>query len=416
MLAEVPARKPAFWRELMRYMGPGFLVTVGFIDPGNWATNIAGGSEFNYSLLWVITLSTLMLILLQNMAARLGIVTGRSLAANVRAHFPRKLSHFLGITIIVACAATDLAEYLGAALGFRLLLGIPPLIGAPLTVVIVLLAILGQRYQRLERMIIGFLAIIAGCYVVELFLVKPEWGALAPCMVIPSVDSKSILVAMGMLGAVVMPHNIYLHSNVIQSRDWSGEEAHKKELMRFEFLDTCMAMGMGWLVNSSMIIVAAAVFFRHGTSASGIEQASETLRPLVGPLAQVIFGVALLFAGIGSSITSSLAKANVVTGFLGKPEDPHSLIYRVGLVITSVPVMLVIAMNFDSYRVLILSQVALSLQLPFTIIPLLILAGRKSVMGEYACARIEKALGILVAVLVIGLNALLLYQTFGGSF
>jgi len=205
--------------QFLRYLGPGFIVTVGFIDPGNWATNLAGGSRFEYQLLWVISLSTLMLILLQNMSARLGIVTGRSMAANVRNLFPRWVSNLLGVTIILACAATDLAEYLGAALGFYLLFRIPPALGAPLTVALVIVAILGQRYKRLERMIIGFLAVIAGCYVIELVLVRPEWGRLLPHVVLPSISSQSILVAMGMLGAVVMPHNIYLHSNVIQSRD-----------------------------------------------------------------------------------------------------------------------------------------------------------------------------------------------------
>ena len=403
--------------EFLRYLGPGFLVTVGFIDPGNWATNIAGGADFNYRLLWVITLSTLMLILLQNMAARLGLISGRSLAANVRQRFPRWVSAIFGITIVIACAATDLAEYLGAALGFHLLFPIIPLwAGALLTVVIVLLMILGQRYYRLERMIIAFLAVIAGCYVIELFLVHPDWGQALPCMVFPSVHSGSILVAMGMLGAVVMPHNIYLHSNVIQSRDWTGDEKRVQGLMRYELLDTVLAMGAGWVVNCSMIIVAAAVFFRHHVPVHSIEQASATLEPLAGVMARLLFGVALLFAGVGSSITSSMSEANVITGYLGKPEDPHSWTYRVGLVATSIPAMIVIMFTTDSYRALILSQVALSIQLPLTIIPLLLLAGNRAVMGQYTAVRWEKILGWVVALIVILLNGLLLYQTFGGTF
>ncbi|NOZ05671.1 MAG: hypothetical protein GXP41_04870 [Chloroflexi bacterium] len=402
--------------EFLRYLGPGFLVTVGFIDPGNWATNIAGGADFNYSLLWVITLSTLMLIVLQHLAAKLGIVTGRSLAVNVRSYFPRPLSNLFGISIILASAATDLAEYLGAALGFSLLFGIPVLLGAPITVVLVIAAILGQKYHTLERMIIVFLAIIAACYVVELFIVQPDWAAALPSIVVPEVHADSIVVAMAMLGAVVMPHNIYLHSNVIQSREWGKDEAAKRRLIRFSFGDTVLAMGAGWIVNSAMIIVAAAVFFRHGISVGSIEQASETLRPLAGPLAQFAFGVALLFAGIGSSITSSMAEANVVTGFLGHPEDPHSTIYRVGLIVTSVPAMLVIAMNFNTYKLLILSQVVLSLQLPLTIIPLLILARSGKVMGKFRSGNIEISVGWLIALVVIGLNGLLLYQTFGGQF
>jgi manganese transport protein len=402
--------------QTLRYLGPGFIVTVGFIDPGNWATNIAGGSQFGYELLWIITLSTLMLILLQHMSARLGIVTGRSMAANVRTLFPRWVSNLLGVTIVLACAATDLAEYLGAALGFYLLFRIPPALGAPLTVALVIAAVLGQRYKRLERMIIGFLTVIAGCYVIELVLVRPEWSMLLPSIVLPSVSSQSILVAMAILGAVVMPHNIYLHSNVIQSRDWEGPPEKKRRLLKLEFTDTVAAMGLGWIVNSAMIVVAAAVFFRHGIQVTSIEQASATLRPLAGHLAQLLFGIALLFAGVGSSITSSMSEANVITGYLGKPEDPKGWVYRIGLVATAIPALVIIAIGVDSYKALILSQVALSIQLPFTIIPLLLLVGSRKVMGEFASGWLEKALGWVVAVVVLALNGLLLFHILGGKF
>lgn len=402
--------------QILPYLGPGFIITVGFVDPGNWATNIAGGSQFGYQLLWVITLSTLMLILLQNLSARLGIVTGRSMAANVRNLFPRWVSNLLGVTIILACAATGLAEYLGAALGLYLLFRIPLAIGAPLTLVLVVAAILGQRYKRLERMIIWFLAVIAGCYVVELVLVRPDWGRVLPSIVLPSVSSQSILVAMAILGAVVMPHNIYLHSNVIQSRDWEGPPEKKKKLLRLEFLDTASAMGLGWIVNSAMIVVAAAVFFRHGIQVTSIEQASATLRPLAGKGAQFLFGIALLFAGVGSSITSSMTEANVITGYLGKPEDPKAWAYRIGLVATSIPALILIAVGMNSYKVLILSQVALSVQLPFTVIPLLILVGSRKVMGEFASGWGEKVLGGIVAAIVLVMNGLLLVQILGGKF
>ena len=404
-----------FSRELLRYLGPGFVVTIGFIDPGNWATNIAGGSQFGYQLLWVVSLSTLMLIFLQHLAAKLGIVTGRSLATNIRERLPKPVVWLAGVTIVLACVATDLAEYLGAALGFNLLFGIPLWVGAPLTVVIVFIAILGQQYHQLERMIVVFLAIIAACYVVELFLVKPDWAAAAPDWVIPSVDGASILVALGMLGAIVMPHNIYLHSNVIQSRDWDLSPTRRRRLINFELIDTTLAMGMGWLVNSAMIIVAAAVFFAAGVSVSSIQQASETLEPLVGSLSKFLFGLALLVAGIASSITSSLAEANVVTGYLGKPEDPRSRAYRIGLVVTSIPAMLVIAVGVDSYKALIVSQVLLSVQLPFTIIPLLWLTRSKRVMGGYRMNAIQLAIGVLLAAIIIGLNAFLLYQIFFGG-
>jgi manganese transport protein len=404
-----------FSRELFRYLGPGFIVTIGFIDPGNWATNIAGGSEFGYTLLWVVSLSTLMLIFLQHLSAKLGIVTGRSLAANIRAKLPKPVVWLAGVTIVLACMATDLAEYLGAALGFYLLFGLPLWIGAPLTVGIVFVAILGQQYHRLERMIVVFLAVIAGCYVVELFLVHPDWAAAAPRWVIPSVDGASILVALGMLGAIVMPHNIYVHSNVIQSRDWDLAPERRRRLMNFELIDTSLAMGMGWLVNSAMIIVAAAVFYTAGVTVTSIEQASATLEPLVGPLSQFLFGIALLFAGIASSVTSSLAEANVVTGYLGKPENPHSRAYRIGLVATSLPAMLVIALGVDSYRALIVSQVLLSIQLPFTIIPLLWLSRSKRVMGGYRMNVPQLLVGVALAAVIVGLNAYLLFQLFFGD-
>ncbi len=404
-----------FSRELLRYLGPGFIVTIGFIDPGNWATNIAGGSEFGYELLWVVSLSTLMLIFLQHFAAKLGIVTGHSLAANIRTKLPKPVVWIAGVTIILACTATDLAEYLGAALGFYLLFGIPLWLGAPLTVGIVFVAILGQQYHRLERMIVVFLAIIAACYVIELYLVHPDWAAAAPKWVVPSVNGASILVALAMLGAIVMPHNIYLHSNVILSRDWDLAPVRRRRLMNFELIDTSLAMGVGWLVNSAMIIVAAAVFFVAGVKVDSIEQASKTLQPLVGSLSQFLFGLALLVAGIASSITSSLAEANVVTGYLGKPEDPRSWAYRVGLVVTSLPAMLVIALGVDSYKALIVSQVLLSIQLPFTIIPLLWLVRSRRVMGAERMNSAQLGVGILLAAIIIGLNAFLLYQIFFGG-
>lgn len=402
--------------ELLRYLGPGFLITVGFIDPGNWATNIEGGARSNYSLLWVIVLSTIMLIILQNISARIGIVTSRSLASNIRKHFPGAASGFVGATALIACAATDVAEYLGAALGFRILFGIPIIIGAIITLIIVVIAILGQKYEKLERMIVVFLAGIAAAYLIELFIVKPDMAAVARGMVIPRVNSDSILVAMAMLGAVVMPHNIFLHSNVIQSREWTGDRDRRRRLMKFEMVDTTLAMLMGWAVNSAMIIVAAAVFFRNGIVVTSIEQASATLRPLAGNAASLLFGVALLLSGVGSSITSSLSEANVLTGFLGKPEDTHSRFYRIGLVVTSIPAVIIIAMHIDSFRVLILSQVVLSLQLPFTVIPLMLIARSRRIMGDYASKGMEWALVIAVAIVVIGLNALLIYRTFGGKF
>jgi len=402
--------------KLLRYLGPGFLITIGFIDPGNWATNIAGGSQFNYSLLWVITVSTLILVLFQHMSAKLGIVTGKSLARNIRSFFSTPLVALFGVSIVGACFATDIAELLGAAIGFRILLHIPVVVGAPLTVIIEAVAILSQRYHRLERMIILFLAVIGICYVAEIFLVHPEWGKVLPHIFLPTVNSRNILIITGILGAVVMPHNIYLHSNVIQSRDWGKDDTQRRSLIRMEFTDTSLAMFSGWLINSAMIIVAAAVFYRHGVVVDSIEQASATLRPLAGPAAGILFGIALLFAGISSSITSSMAETNVITGFLGRPEDPRTWLYRIALVVTAIPAMVIILMRIDSYKVLILSQVALSLQLPLTIFPLLILVRSKKVMGSFASRPWEFSLGMIIGIGVTLLNVFLLYQVFKGGY
>ena len=403
-------------RDFLRYLGPGFIVTVGFIDPGNWATNIAGGSEFGYQLLWVLALATLMLILFQNMSARVGIATGHSLAYNIRRRFSRPWVALFGVSITLACIATDVAELLGGALGFNLLFGMPLWLGGSVTLVLKVGLILLGRYHQIERLIVSFLVVIAGAYLVEIILVDPSWGEAAKGVLLPRVDSSSILVAMGMLGAVVMPHNIYLHSNVILSRDWAGDEARRQVLITYERADTGLAMTLGWLVNSAMVIVAAAVFYQEGVTVTSIEQASATLEPLAGHLARLLFSLALLLAGIGSSITSSMAEANVVTAYLGRPEDPRSRFYRVSLLVTALPALAVVALSQDSYSVLILSQVALSVQLPLTIAPLLLLTRDRRVMGSLASGWTEGTLGILAGILVVGLNALLLFKTLGGSF
>ncbi|MHB0980103.1 MAG: Nramp family divalent metal transporter [Thermoleophilia bacterium] len=408
--------RPLLTRDFLRYLGPGFIITVGFIDPGNWATNISGGSTFAYQLLWVIGLSTLMLILFQNMSARIGIVTGHSLAYNVRRRFARPWVGLFGVTIVLACVATDVAELLGGALGFQLLFGLPLPVGAGIAALLKVGLVITGRYHHIERLIVVFLAVIAACYLAELVIVRPDWAAAARGAVVPHLDGASILIAMGMLGAVVMPHNLYLHSNVILSREWPGDDAGRRRLMAFEFGDTTLAMGLGWLVNGAMIVVAAAVFARHGIEVTSIEQASATLEPLAGNVARFLFGVALLLAGLGSSITSSMAEANVLTGFLGRPEDPRSRFYRVALFVLSIPALAVILAQFDSFRVLILSQVVLSVQLPLTILPLLLVAGDARIMGSFASSHVERILGVAAGAFVVVLNALLLYRIAGGSF
>lgn len=408
-------RKNSPFKTLFSFLGPGFLVTVGFIDPGNWATNIEGGSKFGYELLWVITLSTIMLIVIQNMAAKLGIATGKSLAVNIRERFSRPTSAFLGLTIVLACVATDVAELLGGAIGFNLLFGIPLWTGALLTVLLEVFLIVSQRYHRIEVIIIGFLGIIGLCYLVEIMIVKPDWMQLAPSLVVPTLNRDSIYVAMAILGAVVMPHNIFLHSNVIHSRKWGASDDEKLGLLRFEKIDTFVAMLMGWLVNSAMIIVAAAVFSRHHIVVDSIEQASATLTPLAGPLAGLLFAVALVFAGVGSSVTSSMAEVNVITGFLGKPEDPRTLLYRVSVFVTAIPSFMIILLSMDTFRILIFSQVVLSIQLPFTLIPLLMLCRDHKLMRRFRSSHLEFGAAVVISAIVIILNIYLLYSTIAGG-
>jgi manganese transport protein len=403
-------------RDFLRYLGPGFIVTVGFIDPGNWATNVAGGSEFGYTLLWVITLATLMLILFQNMSARLGVATGHSLAYNVRRRFSRPWTGLFGGSIVLACIATDVAELLGGALGFGLLFGLPLVVGGAITMVLKVALITTGRYRHIERVIVIVVGIVAACYLVELFLVKPGWATAAQDAFVPHLDAASIAVAIGMLGAVVMPHNLYLHSNVVLQRDQPRDDEGRRRLITYQFGDTALAMGLGWLINCAMVIVAAAVFFRHGVTISSLDQASATLEPLAGSLARLLFGVGLLLAGLGSSFTSAMAEVNVLTAYLGRPEDPRTKLYRVGLFVLALPALAVVASGIDSYKVLIFSQVALSVQLPLTILPLVLLVSDRRVMGVFASGGVERALAIAAGVAVTAMNVLFLYNLAGGSF
>jgi manganese transport protein len=402
-------------KTLLSFLGPGFLVTVGFIDPGNWATNIEGGSKFGYELLWVITLSTLMLVVIQHMAAKLGIATGKSLAVNIRENFRPGVAGLLGVTIVLACVATDVAELLGGAIGFQLLFGLPLWLGALITVALEVFLIVSQRYHRLEAIIMAFLGIIGLCYVVEILIVKPDWATLTPAVVVPRLNRSSIYVAMAILGAVVMPHNIFLHSNIIHSRKWGLTEAEKQGLLHYERIDTSTAMLLGWLVNSAMIIVAAAVFARHHVAVTSIAQAEATLRPLAGPLAGLLFAIALVFAGVGSSVTSSMAEVNVITGFLGKPEDPRTLLYRVSVFVTAIPSFAIILMGLDTFKILLFSQVVLSIQLPFTLVPLVLLCRRRKLMGVFRSSPLEFVSATAISLVVIALNLYLLYSTVMGE-
>lgn len=403
--------------KFLQYLGPGFIVTVGFIDPGNFATNAAGGASFGYQLLWVITLSTLMLILLQHMAAHLGIQTGKCMPEAIADHFRPRVTALLGVTAMLACVATALAEVLGGAIALQILFNLPLIPGAIITALLITALIWSQQYHRLEHLIIGFVSIIGFCYLAELMIVKPDWHAAALGAVTPSLNSDSVLIAIAMLGAVVMPHNIFLHSEVIQSRDWSGrDEKEREQLLRFEFLDTLLAMGAGWAINCSMIVVAAAVFFHAHVQVSELPQVAQTLAPLAGPLARLMFAVALLCSGLSSSTTAGLAGGTIFSGFQRQSTELGSKWFRWGVLLTLGPAVLIIAVGLDPLKALIASQAALSLQLPFTIIPLYLLTRSEKVMGRFRNTWRENTLLLVTATLVIGLNAALLYQIFGGKF
>ncbi len=407
-----------FWRKFTfrkasALMGPAFLVSVGYIDPGNWATNIAGGASFGYTLLWVLLLSNLMAILLQALSAKLGVATGRSLAENCRANLPRPLAIFLWVTAELAAMATDLAEFLGAALGINILFGLPlfpsALIAGVLTFGILALHRFG--YRVVERVVFGFVAVVAMVYVLELFLAKPNWAEIGYHMVVPHLDSTSIFVAIGMLGATVMPHNIFLHSSVVKHRLKPGNASHNHQVYQYSLLDSVVALNLAWFINSAMIIMAAAVFFKSGVEVDSIEQAYSTLTPLLGGLASFAFAVALLSAGLSSSVTGTMAGQYILEGFL-------NIKFSVWLrrLITMVPALVIIGMGVNTLDALIVSQVILSMQLPFTIIPLIWFTANKKLMGSYVNNPLTTAVAVLVGLLVISLNVLLLYQAFGGTF
>ncbi len=403
-------------RRIAAYLGPGFFVTVGFIDPGNWATNIAAGSEHGYKLLWVVVLSTALLILWQHMAAHLGIVTGKCLAEAIPAHLGKLAAGVFGSTAMAACSATALAEVLGAALGLQILFHIPIRMGFVLSAVFVAIVILLQRYNAMEKMIVGFVSAIGLCYLVEVFLVGPDWGAAAVGFVLPSLDSTSIVIAMGVLGAVVMPHNLYLHSEVVQNRQWQGKsEAETRRLLRYEFVDTLLAMLVGMAINSAMILVAAAVFHRNGIHVNDLLQASATLEPLAGKMAKMVFGTALLFAGISSLITGTVAGGTVFSGFLGKQTEIGSKWFRIGLALTLTSAVVPALLVRNVFQALVVSQVCLSVQLPLTLLPLFLLTTSKRVMGAYANRTFENTLMAVSGLTIVALNVLLLSHLMGWS-
>ncbi len=397
--------------EILRYIGPGFIVTVGFIDPGNWAANIAAGALYGYKLLWMVTLSTFMLVVLQHNAAHLGIVTGLCLSEASTRFFPRLISRIFLASAVLASVSTALAEILGAAIGLKMLSGLPVPAGAVLTVLLVLWMLFSNSYRRLERWIIGFVSLIGLSVIAELFIVRLQWTDALECLLVPSFPDGSLPIVMSVLGAVVMPHNLFLHSEIIQSRQWNleTEEVVKRQLA-LEFTDTIVAMAAGWAINAALIIAAASVFHSHGIVVTDLSQAGMMLRPLAGPAASTIFAVALLFAGFSSSVTAAMAGGSIFAGFFGEPLDLRDSHSRAGALITILGGLAFIFFLKDPFQGIIWSQIALSIQLPLTIAALVFLTSSRRVMGKFANYRSSKLLLAAIAAAVIILDAALLLQ------
>ncbi len=397
--------------EILKYIGPGFLVTVGFIDPGNWASNVAAGSQYGYSLLWMVTLSTVMLIVLQHNAAHLGIATGLCLSESATKHFPKPASRIFLASAMLASVSTALAEILGAAIGLNMLFGLPLTVGATITAVLACIMLITNSYKKLEVWIIGFVSLIGLAFIFELSLVPVQWGAAVKGWVVPVMPVGSLPIIMSVLGAVVMPHNIFLHSEIIQSRQWNieGEDVIKKQL-KYEFVDTLAAMLVGWAINSAIILVAAAVFFANSTLVTDLPQAEATLRPLLGNAAGVVFALALLLAGFSSSITAAMAGGSIFAGILREPFDMADSHSRIGIIITFVGALAIVFFLNDPFQGIIWSQIALSLQLPWTIFSLISLTSSKNVMGKFSNSGRDKILLWTSAVIVSVLNIMLLIQ------
>ena len=411
------SRSPHYWRRLAGFLGPGFLISVGYMDPGNWATDIAGGSRFGYTLLFVIMASNLMAILLQSLSLKLGIATERDLAQMCHQSYGPRVSYALWIGAEIAIAACDLAEVIGSAIALNLLFHIPLFYGVLITSLDVLLILLLQRwgFRYIEALVIALIGTIAGMFGVQMFLSRPEYWPVLHNLFIPSpsivTNPEMLYIAIGILGATVMPHNLYLHSSIVQSRKYERTPKGKREAIGMANIDSALALTIALFVNAAILIVAAAVFHRRGLyDVAAIQDAYKLLSPLLGAAgASTLFAVALLASGQNSSITGTLAGQVVMEGFIHLKVSPwlRRLITRS---LAIIPTIIVVAVTGEqgTEKLLILSQVILSLQLSFAVVPLVLFTGNRKIMGEFVNARWLKALAWLTAVLIAGLNGWLL--------
>jgi manganese transport protein len=406
--------KPKFEAlQILKYIGPGLLVTVGFIDPGNWASNLGAGAGYGYTLLWMVTLSTIMLIALQHNVAHLGIATGLCLSEATTIYTPPWVSKTVLGTAMLASVSTSLAEILGAAIALNMLFGIPIMIGAILAVVFVMILLLTNSYSKIEKWIIAFVSLIGLSFIYELTLVHINWPAAVQGWVTPSIPEGSIIIVMSVLGAVVMPHNLFLHSEIIQSRQWNlqDDKIIKKQL-DFELFDTLFAMIVGWAINSAMILLAATTFFSHHAKVDELQQAERMLQPLLGNNATNIFALALLFSGVASTITSGMAGGSIFAGIFSEPYDIKDNHSRVGVYISLLIALVMIFFIKSPFQGLIISQMFLSIQLPITVFTQIYLTSSKKVMGKYVNKKSTNLMLGIIGIIITYLNIRLLLSLF----
>ncbi|HEY9166049.1 MAG TPA: Nramp family divalent metal transporter [Candidatus Kryptonia bacterium] len=405
--------RAGFFKKLIPFLGPAFIASVAYVDPGNFATNIQGGSEFGYTLLWVILLSNIMAMVIQSLSAKLGIASGNNLAEHCRNEFSRPVVYMMWALMEIVAMATDLAEFLGAAVGFNLLFGFPLIIGGLLTALCTFLILGLERYgfRPLEIAITAMVSVIAVSYLLETILDRPEFGTILYHSVVPQFNgSESVLLATGILGATVMPHAIFLHSALTQQRIIVKDPGKLRKLFRFEILDVTIAMGIASLVNMAMLVMAAATFHKHGlTNVATLQEAHVTLQPLLGKAAGWIFAVSLLASGLSSSTVGTSAGQIMMQGFLHK-RIPVWLRRSV----TIIPSIVVIAIGLDPTRTLVVSQVVLSFGLPFAIFPLIIFTNSSRIMGVLVNRKLTSIVICVFAALIVALNLFLIYKVFIG--
>jgi len=406
--------KRGWLAQLLPFMGPAFIASVAYVDPGNFATNIQGGAQFGYLLLWVILASNLMALLIQTLSAKLGIATGKNLAEHCRTHYPRPVVLGMWALMEVVAMATDLAEFLGAAIGFNLLFGIPLWAAGLLTAVATFIILGLERYgfRPIEAVITGLVGVVAASYLVETILDRPNWGLVGQGALLPRFSGgESVLLAAGILGATVMPHAIFLHSALTQDRIVVREPAQLRRLFHFELIDVLVAMSVAGLVNGAMLVMAASTFYYKGlTSVGTIEEAYRTLQPLLGQAAGWVFAISLLASGLSSASVGTMAGQVIMQGFLHWHIPPW-----IRRAVTMAPSLLVIAAGLDPTRTLVISQVVLSFGLPFAVIPLIMFTRRRDLMGVLVNSRLTNLLAMVAAAIIVGLNIYLLYVTFFGN-